>query len=156
MIDTLSKSAGSAASTWRAFSVLCGISILLLNGCGEAEVPRGRVFGTVTVDGSPLAEGKIRFFPLGDGIGGDSGIVAGNYEILAERGLSAGKYRVEVSLMKATGKQVPNYDGEPGAMMEEIVETISPLYNRDSKLVVDYDPSGDGKFDFSVEAAAGF
>jgi hypothetical protein len=139
----------------RAFCGLCGLAVLLLSGCGDAEVPRGRVFGTVTVEGSPLKEGKIRFFPLGEGIGGDADIVGGSYEIAADRGLSAGKYRVEVSLLKATGKQVPNYDGEPGAMMDEIVEAISPMYNRSSQLVVDYDPSGDGKFDFSVEFSAG-
>lgn len=124
---------------------------LVLVGCGKQEVARGRVHGTVTVGGSALAEGKIRFFPLGEGIGSDSEIVAGKYEISADRGLSAGKYRVEVSLLKATGNKVPNYDGEPGAMMDEIIETISPRYNRNSELAVDYDPSADGQFDFDLE-----
>lgn len=124
---------------------------LVLSGCGENEVPRGRVFGSVTVHGTALADGRIRFFPLGDGIGSDSEIVAGKYEIPAARGLSSGRYRVEVSLLKATGKKVPNYDGEPGAMMDEIIETISPRYNRNSELVVDYDPSADAQCDFDLD-----
>ena len=142
-----SRAARRAGASWLALALLG----LVLGGCGEREVPRGRGFGSLSVGGTALAEGRIRFFPLGEGIGSDSEIVAGKYEIPADRGLSAGRYRVEVSFLKATGKKVPNYDGEPGAMMDEIIETISPRYNRNSELAVDYDPSAEAQFDFELE-----
>ena len=119
-------------------------------GCAPKSPRRGHTFGTVTVDGQPLAAGTVRFFALSGGIGSDGPVAGGKYDLPPDRGLSAGKYRVEVSYEKPTGKKVPDRDAGPGAMKDETVETIPPKYNRDSTLMIDFDPAADAPHDFAL------
>lgn len=119
-------------------------------GCGDPGPIRGGVAGSVSLGGEGVAEGMIRFFPLGDGIGSDGPIVAGRYAIPAERGLSSGTYRVEISALKPTGRQVPDLDAGPGAMKDEVIETVPARYNRESELRIDFDPAAGPSHDFQL------
>ena len=123
---------------------------LAATGCREPGPPCGAVQGTVTVGGAAVANGVIRFFALGDGIGSDGPITAGRYEIPAERGLSRGTYRVEISALKPTGRRVPDPDAGPGDMKDEVVETIPDQYNRNSQLKIDFDPTEKRAHDFQL------
>ncbi|MBP3957148.1 hypothetical protein J8F10_17935 [Gemmata sp. G18] len=122
-----------------------------LCGCGDATPKRGPIRGTVTVDGEPLAAGKVRFFALTGGISAEGDIQDGRYEIPVERGPTSGKYRVEIVTEKKTGRKVPDRDAGPGEMKDEIVNVIPPKFNRDSTMQIDYDSGAGTPHDFSLK-----
>src|SRR5262245_24818007 len=71
--------------------------LLLFFGCSQSEPS---VSGTVRLDGQPLPEGWIRFVPDAGTSGPDGGaaIREGKYGI--PKGLTAGKYKVEIQGMR--------------------------------------------------------
>ena len=91
---------------------------LTLAGCGvaEDEVPREPIWGTVTLDGTPLKAGSISFAseaPVqGKAVATTAGavIVDGRYSIDRAQGLMPGKYRVAI-LSQGGG---PPTDEAPG------------------------------------------
>lgn len=106
--------------------------------------------GEITIDGTPLAEGQIRFFAVDGGIGSDGVVTIGKYDIAARDGMCGGKYRVEISFEKKTGKKVPDRDGGPGDMKEEVIESLPAKYNKNSTLQIDYDPKALKPYDFKL------
>ncbi|AWM41048.1 hypothetical protein GobsT_03560 [Gemmata obscuriglobus] len=132
------------AGVWRA------VALAALIGCGDAAPKRGPVRGTVSVDGTPLATGKVRFFALTNGISAEGEVRDGQYEIPVERGPTAGRYRVEIIAEQKTGRRVPDPDAAPGTMRDETVNVIPPKYNRNSALQVDYDPAANAAHDFRL------
>lgn len=112
--------------------------ILAVAGCGPRTIA---LHGAVTLDDQPVAgPGTVAFYPeAGNELGVSGEIVDGKYEIPAERGPVAGKYRVEITWPKKTGKQIPSLD--PGMMSDETIEAIPKKYNRDSELTVEISSS---------------
>jgi len=118
--------------------------------CQPESPKRGRVHGTVTVDGVPLAKGQIRLFSLSaGGIGSDGEIVDGQYEIPAGRGLTAGTYRVEIVAVKPTGRRVR--DPDTNALVDEVVNVLPARYHSASVLRLTYDPRNDRAVDFELK-----
>lgn len=128
----------------------CPVFAFACLGCSGQAIKTGRVFGEVTVNSAPLAQGQIRFFSLDGGIGTDGPIANGKYDISSAEGISAGKFRVEISSERKTGKQIPNRDGGPGEMQDEVIESIPAKFNRNSVLQIDYDPQSDQAYDFKL------
>ncbi len=57
------------SSTLLRFRPVVCVAVLLLAGCGGSSgkaIERNPVSGTVTLDGSPLDQGAIRFEPMSD------------------------------------------------------------------------------------------
>ncbi|MCA9007808.1 MAG: carboxypeptidase regulatory-like domain-containing protein [Planctomycetaceae bacterium] len=87
--------------------ILCSC-LLLLTGCGQStdEMALTPVSGTITYQGTPIAEGVIRLVPQA----GSSAPVrttqinAGNYEFSERSAVKPGTYQVEISA----------YQGETG------------------------------------------
>lgn len=120
--------------------------LLVLAGCGgdSAQPVRGRV----TLDGEPVTMGSIVFMPLSSGgAKAAAAIENGNYTIPAAQGLPTGKYRVEVSWHKPTGRKIPSAD--PGMTADETREAVPAKYNTDSNLTVELNGS-DQPHDFSL------
>jgi hypothetical protein len=106
-------------------------------GCAPGDgVARARVRGEVQVDGQPLEEGTINFFPAGTAEGPSAGgvIALGKYDIPQEIGPVVGENRVEIRGVKKTGRMVPNHMA-PGTMREELVEALPVDVNTKSDLV---------------------
>ncbi len=120
-------------------------------GCSNASKDLGKIHGKVTLDGAPLVEAQIRFFAIDGGVGTDGKVIDGHYDIPAREGMSAGKYRVEFSSEKKSGKKVPDRDGGPGDMKDEIVEVLAAKFNQKSTFYIDYDPSQIKPFDFDLK-----
>ena len=123
---------------------------LVLIGCSGDGKSTGRVHGEITIDGAPLLEGQIQFFAVDGGIGSDGVISNGKYDIAARDGMSAGKYRVELSSEKKTGKKVPDRDGGVGDMKDEVIEALPGKFNKNSKLQIEYDPKASQPYDFKL------
>ena len=108
-------------------------------GCSSGDgLERAQVRGEVKVDGVPLEQGSINFFPAGTAEGPSAGgvIDQGKYDLPRERGPVVGPNRVEIRGVKKTGRMVPNAMG-PGTMREELVEALPSDVNTDSTLVRD-------------------
>jgi hypothetical protein len=112
-------------------------------GCESsvAQPTRGPLSGTVTLDGKPVASGKVRLIALDtDGVNVLAPVTDGKFNLTAEEGPAKGKYRVEFSVPSATKTRTPNPD-IPGEWLEEASETLPPKYHRDSTITLDYDPA---------------
>lgn len=76
-------------------------------GCDNGRLGRSGVSGSVTLDGSPVAEGTVSFVPVGGTQGPLTGgnIVAGRYAIARGDGPLAGTYRVDIVALRGKGKK---------------------------------------------------
>jgi hypothetical protein len=122
------------------FCVLA-VALTLAAGCRSEPAPlkRGKIYGTVTLDGKPVVRANIRFIALDpNGINVLAAVIDGNYEMPEGRGPVKGKYRVEFSVPKP-GRRTPNPD-IPGAWLEEPIETLPARYHRESQYILEYDP----------------
>ena len=121
-------------------------------GCAKVD-PHGRqsLTGTITFKGQPLDVGTIEFVPsqAGKGYGTIGMIKDGKYQVPSEQGVPPGTYRVLICSPEANKSEGPV--GPPGMKMPPLgKDRISPQYNRDSRITVEVKPSGDNRFDFSV------
>ena len=132
--------------------VLIALLPLLLTACPDPGPTRGPIRGTVRLDGKPLASGKVRFFAVtSGGIGLEADVLNGQYVVPMEQGPTAGTYRVEFVSHQKTGRKIPDPDGLPGDTKDETVNVVPFRYNRDSRLMIEYDPATDRSFDFDLQ-----
>ena len=136
--------------------VPCLAAIVVLCGCGSADEPeRLEVAGSVTVNGDPLAEGRIAFLPQGEtpgpAVGGE--IRQGRFVIPLEKGPAAGTHRVEILAMRSTGEKTTAGSGaEDPEALGDVEEQFSPEpYNRQSQLTVEVTPSTAGSISLELE-----
>jgi hypothetical protein len=118
----------------------------MLTGCGDNK--RASVWGKVTLDGQPLDQGVIEFFPAGDNTGPSAGgtIENGQYEVASAKGVAVGTNKVTISSVQKTGRSIQSKD----AVHEERLEAIPPRYNFESELTRDVQP-GDNELNFELE-----
>jgi hypothetical protein len=114
-------------------SVVAGCLCLAI-GCGRNDVT---VRGTVKLDGAPVEQGSISFFPTPGTTGPVAGgqISGGAYTITGSKVPAIGSHRIEIRSSRKTGKMVPaGSPAPPGSMVEEIAEAIPARYNSSSTL----------------------
>jgi hypothetical protein len=141
--------------------VLCAcvtISIsLTCAGCGPGNpLDRRAVSGKISMNGTPLNNGNIRFVPRGPG-GVSTGAVinaGGEYRIVETQGLPPGKYRVEIYSNDESNEKssLVATSGTAGSMPPPGIERIPPKYNLQSTLTVEMTPSGPTQFDFDLKS----
>ena len=143
----------SAEAAWLALVML---GIIASGGCSSADADRVAVRGQVTVDGEPLARGRIVFAPIGANTGRETGAVirAGRFEIPRELGPIAGLQRVEIHDEPAVEFELdsPSAVREAGGVMLP-PSAIPPRYNVRSELTVELHraTSKDMRFDLVCE-----
>jgi hypothetical protein len=121
---------------------------IALAGCGAKSAPS--VHGKVTLDGESVTEGSIAFYPQdAKGPKAAAAIESGVYAISPEDKLSPGKYRVEISWRRPTGKKMPSAD--PGITVDETREAVPAKYNTDSTLIAEIG-SGETEKDFVLSS----
>jgi hypothetical protein len=126
------------------------VALAVAAGCGKPPPPRqGRIHGTVTLDGKPVAKANVRFIALeASGVNVLAPVRDGAYDVPEGKGPVKGKYRVEFSVPKP-GRRVPSPD-IPGAWLEDPIETLPARYHRDSQYVLDYDPDDPKPYDAAL------
>ncbi len=98
--------------------------LVFLAGCGGAT---SSVAGTVTLDGTQIDSGTVTFVPQsGDGAKFAGHVAEGKYAIAADRGAKPGKYKVELTWDKKTGKKKSDGDG---GFTFETVQSLPPQFN---------------------------
>src|SRR5438067_9986853 len=118
--------------------------------CHQPASQRGRVHGTVTVDGVPLAKGQIRILAVTEGgIGTVGEIVDGAYDIPPERGPTAGTYRIEIVSLKSTGRRVR--DPDTNELVDELANVLPARYHSESTLRLVYELGPDKAYEFKLQ-----
>jgi hypothetical protein len=129
--------------------VLCAVVALAAAGGCTARKPV--VSGVVTLDGRPLDNGTIQFFPVaGDGQTSGAAIGPdGRYRVEA----SPTKMKVVIHASKVVGKRKA-YDDVPNSPMIDIMEDILPARYSDmnkTELTADIVP-GENQLDFDLHS----
>jgi hypothetical protein len=120
-------------------SILVGLMLLVLAGCGGGSVPLGEVTGIVTVDGQPAGGLEVRFNPAGDEGGTSLGNTKadGSYQLFyggGGNGAVLGSHTVTVTPVETDGEGTP--------------VQIPARYNAQSELTFDVKA---GKNTFNIE-----
>ena len=106
---------------------LSNLIVPVMVGCGPSGVTRFPVEGEVRYQGEIAEAGTIAFYP--DGVSGPvvgGNIVDGRYSIDAKGGPVAGMHRVQIEVMKKTGRKVPNMGGD---LMDEYDNILPEKYS---------------------------
>lgn len=124
------------------------VAITALAGCGGSG--RQAIEGTVTLDGQPLAEGYLRLRPEPGTASPAAGapVKDGAYAIAPEGGTFAGKFRVEITAMRPSGRKLTH--PETGQPYDEKIQVLPPRYNKASELRVDVVEGEANRFDFEL------
>ena len=123
----------------------------LVVGCG-GDSGRKSVEGTVTLDGQPLPSGSVTFVPLPGTKSPTAGakVVDGKFSIPAQKGTFDGKFRVEITATRASGRKVP--DRWTGKLVDDYQQYLPARYNTASKLKADVQTGVSNRFEFSLES----
>ncbi|MDX1926402.1 MAG: hypothetical protein SFV81_07790 [Pirellulaceae bacterium] len=134
--------------------IICAM-LLLAAGCGPGN-PRREVSGKITFKGAPLDHGTIEFNPLGGGKEGvpttkeGANITNGEYKILAETGLTPGKYQVIISSGDNIDPKDP--EGMPGPSGNYVSkDRIPAAYNTASTQEVEVTDKGPNVFNWEIK-----
>ena len=148
MCDQARKILDITASPQCLLGWICAIGVLPLLGCGHGG--RMSVEGTVTLDDRPLKNGAIQFRPLAGTNGPTAGaeIVDGKFVVPARGGPFAGKFRVEITAVRRSGRKVPNLMGT--GMVDEHSQFLPARYNSESQLKAEVTANGPNHFDFGL------
>ena len=109
------------------------VLVAIMVGCGPSGKNRFPVEGEVRYQGEIAEAGTIAFYP--DGVSGPivgGNIVDGHYSIDAKGGPVAGLHRVQIEVMKKTGRKVPNMGGD---LMDEYDNILPEKYSTPSSEV---------------------
>jgi hypothetical protein len=122
-------------------------------GCGQkVQGPeRATIAGTVKLDGQPIEYGSILFTPDAGVRGTAAGatIRNGRYELTAEKGPTLGANRVVIRALTKSGRKVQSPTARTGEMIDEMVESVAPAFNSETKLKFEI-KSGSNTADFEV------
>lgn len=127
------KLAGSVLGLPRAVWTLTGVvALCCVVGCSKGS--SCSLSGQVTLGGEPVENGNVVFRPVEStpGPAAAAKVIAGKYDVPVDKGLLAGKYRVEITATR------------------ENVQYIPDVYNVASELKVDVSP-GQNTEDFALE-----
>ncbi len=130
-----------------AATTLAAIALIGLVGCGGgADV--APVSGTVTLDGEPLANALVSFYPEEEGKRFSTGTTdaSGHYELVYtndQKGAAIGKHVVKITTATVQG------EGGPARPPKE---KLPAKYNDDSTLTVDVTSGSNTGVDFDLQA----
>jgi hypothetical protein len=120
---------------WSALGLLLLAGLLLLVAMAKSEPT---VTGIVRLDGEPLSKGSIRFVPVEGTRGSDAGVALRKGKYRIEKGLTAGRYKVEIQAARVVlGKKVRDplaqdlIDAEEAIVFEEFnpIREVGPGLN---------------------------
>lgn len=141
-----------SAKTARLAEMALCVAGMLLAGCGRSDVPElAAVSGTVTLNGTPLADAAVQFVPVNGRPSSGRTNSSGEYSLMYNDdadGCLPGPCRVLISTGSA-GEE--NDDGE---IVGARNETVPPQYNVQSMLTFDVKPGTSNEANFELTGVA--
>ena len=127
------------------------VALVAVAGCGGSGAS---VEGSVTFNGEAVDSGGINFIPE-DASGKPSGgeIKNGKYSIAADRGPKPGKYKVQITWQKKTGKTIIDKT-DTGAKQDETFQAIPEAFNSQTTLTADIKSGANSGVNFDLKGAA--
>ena len=137
----------------RAWPVLLGFCLLMVLGCSRGA-GRQALEGTVTWDGTPLAEGSIIFLPQASTKSPTCGgtISQGRFSIAPAGGAAGGTFRVEITAVRNTGRKVTSFHMGRSIEKDEGEQYIPVRYNSQSELTATVTERGPNRFEFALKS----
>lgn len=144
----------------RSFVGFLVLSLSLFIGCSDNKTSgRVSVSGSVSLKGTPLADGVIQFEPLEKQTTSAAVVlVGGKFSISAANGLQPGMYLVRVATSEGETKPLdpnapltPSGNNLPGSKAEVKKPAIPPEWGDKSKQQVEVKADGSNKFDFDIK-----
>jgi hypothetical protein len=128
-----------------------GLCLAMIGGCSRST-GRQAIEGTVTLDGTPLAEGSIVFLPQPGTKSPTCGgtVLQGHFSIAPAGGAACGTFRVEITAVRKTGKKV--ISPKDNQLVDEVQQYIPAKYNQQSELTVTVSEQGPNRFDFPLSS----
>ena len=112
------------------------LAALAAVGCGGGGPQAGTVTGEVTLDGSPLKDGLIRFVAVDGKSAADAVITDGKFTAA----VPTGDVTVSISASKVVGKKKKMYDTAESPQVDETVELLPARYNTQTELKLTVKP----------------
>jgi len=126
---------------------LFAVAAVILAGCSESQLETQAVTGTVTFDGTPIAEGEIIFRDAAGKVRSCGGqITDGKYSFDA----SPGSKKVEITAMRDVPGKMDT--SNPGVEVPLRTQYIPATYNTETTLTADVS-SDKTTFDFELHSA---
>jgi hypothetical protein len=101
----------------------------------------------VTLDGAPLENGTIEFFPTGAGSSAGTGITNGHYTVET----SVGEMKVSINATKVVGKH-KMYDTPDSPTVDKVADILPPKYNRTTELRTTLNPGANANVNFELKS----
>jgi hypothetical protein len=137
--------------SWRAGIAAVAAALVVCTGCGSGS-DRLPISGEVTLDGTPLDSGAIRFTSMGGEKVLATGAVVqnGEFAIPADKGLPPGTYHLEITSPDESAQpvMVRGPQGERG--MPTQPDRIPPEYNFESNKTVEVKADEHNHFKFDI------
>jgi hypothetical protein len=136
------------------FNLVVLVCLALFIGCSKkSEFQQAAATGIVNVDGQPLEDGTIQFYPdvKVKGVLVQAKVTGGKFSFTKESGPTVGANRVSVSATKKTGNKVSN----DGVESDEVIQYLPWQYNEATKLTAVIKPAPETnelKFELKSEA----
>ena len=113
------------------------LALFTASGCGPSGPTRAEVSGVVSLNGTPVSEGSINFFPTDGNTGPEAGgaIREGKYHIPRAQGPVIGKNRIELRSFQKSGRKIQDPTAPQGTLTEEITNVFPAEFNKESTLV---------------------
>jgi hypothetical protein len=110
------------------------------------------VSGNVSLDGSPLKEGSIRFTLTGSEkvVSAEPSIEDGRYTIPQDKGLPPGTYHVMISAIDENSPMVTIRDAAGNPLTTVPADRIPAEYNTESQKTVEVTSDGENQFNFDI------
>jgi hypothetical protein len=130
------------------FGGFCLFFLYVLYWANKAPEDRAAVEGKVTLDGTEMLKGKIRFDSLDGKFTATGDIERGRYAISVRSGPGIGPNKVKITCFEKTGNKVPN-PSNPLEEIDEVKDLVSPSYHTpDNQQIQVLIKAGSNTFDF--------
>jgi len=127
-----------------ALSLIVCLAVVGCSGKEKPAVARYRVSGTVSLDGTPLPDGRITFISVATGHADAMAITDGRFEGKA----AAGDRRIEFSVVKNVKASGPPIPGMPEAVPQE---SLPAQFNSETKYKATVVHDGVNDFTFDLK-----
>ena len=148
---------GTAPSAARLLAAWCAVAALgaaVAAGCGGDRATSRVVSGTVSIGGSPVESGQVRFVPI-KGTSGPTSvgqIAAGKYRIEARGGVPVGTHRVEIVEYGKGDWEGSGFEPGTRPRAPAAPSAARPYAGAKSPLEVEVKATGGARFDFDLPA----